>query len=109
MEIIHHCHKSWRRLITGEDVGAPGISLYVKLAGVLWFLTDRYDSRNITIQNSPGFVSRTDPSYTALPEDSRKPAAPIPPSGEHSSISRRPVSLKLSTSLQIFSFGHVVM
>lgn len=65
-EIIHECHEAWRRLITGETPAQ----------------TAQYDLsiRNITIQNSPGFVSRSDPTYTSLPADSRKPPAPIDPS-----------------------------
>lgn len=65
-EIIHECHEAWRRLITGEtEAKTPSYDLSI---------------RNITIQNSPGFVSRNDPAYTSLPADSRKPAAPIDPS-----------------------------
>ncbi|KAG5650742.1 hypothetical protein H0H81_011186 [Sphagnurus paluster] len=65
-EIIHECHEAWRRLIVGE---APA-------------KTKDYDIaiRNITIQNSPGFVQRNDPVYTGIPTDSRKPPAPIDPS-----------------------------
>jgi len=66
MEIIHECHEAWRRLITGESpVRGPGSEISI---------------RNITIQNSPGFVSRNDPAYTGLPADSRKPPGPVDPS-----------------------------
>lgn len=58
-------------------------------------------SRNITIQNSPGFVSRNDPAYTNLPIDSRKPPAPIDPSSM-CSISPFPVqSTHHRSSLQV--------
>jgi len=65
-EIIHECHEAWRRLITGESAAH----------------TATYDLsiRNITIQNSPGFIRRDDPAYLTLPQDSRKPPAPIEPS-----------------------------
>ena len=39
-------------------------------------------SQNITIQNSPGFVRRDDPSYNSIPPASGKPPGPIEPSGE---------------------------
>ncbi|KAI5897995.1 inorganic pyrophosphatase [Schizophyllum commune H4-8] len=61
-EIIHECHEAWKRLVTGE-AAAKDISI-----------------KNITISNSPGFISRDDPEYTSLPSDSRKPPAPIDPS-----------------------------
>ncbi|KAF9469849.1 inorganic pyrophosphatase [Collybia nuda] len=65
-EIIHECHEAWRRLITGETPSkTPSYDLSI---------------RNITIQNSPGFVRRDDLSYTSVPADSRKPPAPIDPS-----------------------------
>ncbi|RDB28962.1 Inorganic pyrophosphatase [Hypsizygus marmoreus] len=65
-EIIHECHESWRRLITGESPArTPSYDLSI---------------RNITIQNSPGFVRRDDPAYTSIPADSRKPPAPVDPS-----------------------------
>ncbi|KAF8921997.1 inorganic diphosphatase [Mucidula mucida] len=65
-EIVHECHEAWRRLITGESPAK----------------TATYDLsiRNITIQNSPGFIRRDDPAYTSLPPDSRKAPAPIDPS-----------------------------
>jgi inorganic pyrophosphatase len=63
-EIVHECHEAWRRLIVGES--SPGdISI-----------------KNLSVQNSPGFVSRNDPAYTSVPADSRKPPAPIDPSSE---------------------------
>jgi hypothetical protein len=39
-------------------------------------------SLNVTNVNSVGFVRRDDPIYTSLPPDSRKPPAPIDPSGK---------------------------
>ena len=39
-------------------------------------------SRNLTIPNSPGHVTKDDPSYTSIPPDSRKPPAPIDPASE---------------------------
>ena len=39
-------------------------------------------SRNVTVEGSVGFVKTSDPSYTSLPADSRKPPAPIDPSSE---------------------------
>ncbi|KAG7452289.1 pyrophosphatase-domain-containing protein [Guyanagaster necrorhizus] len=69
-EIVHECHEAWRRLITGESPAK----------------TSTYDLsiRNITIQNSPGFIRRDDPAYTSIPPDSRKAPAPIDPSGKFS-------------------------
>ncbi|TFL03579.1 inorganic diphosphatase [Pterulicium gracile] len=65
-EIIHECHEAWRRLITGETAA--------KTANYNLSIS------NITIQNSPGFLNRSDPSYTSVPADSRQPPAPIDPS-----------------------------
>ncbi|OBZ79771.1 Inorganic pyrophosphatase [Grifola frondosa] len=44
--------------------------------------TPNYDIsiRNISVQNSPGYVSKNDPAYTSLPPDSRKAPAPVDPS-----------------------------
>lgn len=39
-------------------------------------------SRNVTIQDSPGFTKKDDPVYTNLPPDSRKHPAPIDPSSK---------------------------
>ena len=39
-------------------------------------------SKNVTIQNSVGFVTPNDSVYTNLPTDARKPPAPIDPSSE---------------------------
>ncbi|KAH9937369.1 inorganic pyrophosphatase [Fomitopsis serialis] len=65
-EIIHECHEAWRRLISGE---APA-------------KTASYDLsiRNLTAPNSPGHVTKDDPSHSSIPPDSRKPPAPIDPS-----------------------------
>jgi len=64
MEIIHECHEAWRRLaVTGESPAkTPAYDLSI---------------RNVTIQNSPGYIRRDDPSYTNLPPDSRKAPAAI--------------------------------
>jgi len=44
-------------------------------------------SSNITISNSPsGFLRRHEPAYTKLPPDSRKPPAPIDPSGKENTV-----------------------
>lgn len=65
-EIIHECNEAWRRLISGESPAK----------------TPTYDLsiRNLLNPNSPGFVTRNDPSYTNIPADSRQPPAPIDPS-----------------------------
>lgn len=65
-EIIHECHEAWRRLISGESPAK----------------TSTYDlsTRNVAVEGSVGFVKTSDPSYTSLPADSRKPPAPIDPS-----------------------------
>ncbi|CAE6512342.1 unnamed protein product [Rhizoctonia solani] len=65
-EIIHECHEAWRRLITGESPSK----------------TASYDLSiaNVTVPNSPGYVDRSNPIYTSIPPDSRKPPAPIDPS-----------------------------
>jgi len=64
-EIIHECHEAWRRLILGDGAKTPTYDISI---------------RNITVQNSPGFVRRDDLSYTSLPTDSRKAPAPVDPS-----------------------------
>ncbi|KAM5536070.1 hypothetical protein V8D89_010328 [Ganoderma adspersum] len=65
-EIIHECHEAWRRLIMGESPAK----------------TASYDLsiRNVTVNQSPGFTSKSDPAYASLPLDSRKPPAPVDPS-----------------------------
>jgi len=64
--IIHECHESWRRLISGESPAkTPSYEIAVK---------------NVTNPNSPGYTRLDDPEYTNLPRDSRKPPAPIDPS-----------------------------
>ncbi|KZO96433.1 pyrophosphatase-domain-containing protein [Calocera viscosa TUFC12733] len=68
-EIIHECHEAWRRLITGETPAkTPSYEISIT---------------NTTIENSPGFVRKSDPVYTGLPTDSRKPPAPIDPSSAY--------------------------
>ncbi|KAJ1302618.1 hypothetical protein OPQ81_002935 [Rhizoctonia solani] len=65
-EIIHECHEAWRRLITGETPAkTPSYDLSIA---------------NVTVTNSPGYVDKTNPIYTSIPPDSRKPPAPIDPS-----------------------------
>ena len=89
-EIIHECHEAWRRLVTGESpakTASYDLSMCVFGLLILRFLhtdceTDVTFSHNITVQQSPGFLRRDDPRYTGLPLDSRKPPAPIDPSGE---------------------------
>ncbi|CAA7265887.1 unnamed protein product [Cyclocybe aegerita] len=66
MEIIHECHEAWRKLIHG-DTPARTASYDISI-------------RNVTIQNSPGFVRRDDPSYTSLPPPSGRAPEPIEPS-----------------------------
>jgi len=65
-EIIHECHEAWRRLVMGES---PAVTPTYNLS-----------IRNVTIPQSLGFVSMDDPAYQSLPQDSRKPPAPIEPS-----------------------------
>ncbi|KAH8927881.1 inorganic diphosphatase [Atractiella rhizophila] len=60
IEIIHECHEAWKRLISGQT--ASEISLLNLHA------------------DGPGKVSTSDPAYTSLPQDSRKPPAPVDPS-----------------------------
>jgi len=50
----------------------------------VYYIFDTLYSRNITIKNSPGFIRRDEPAYTSIPPDSRKPPAPIDPSGKPS-------------------------
>ncbi|GFZ50250.1 PPase [Saitozyma sp. JCM 24511] len=66
VEIIHECHEAWRKLVTGESAAK----------------TDSYNLSitNLTVKGSKGIISTSDPAYTSLPADSRKPAAPIDPS-----------------------------
>nr|ODN91294.1 inorganic pyrophosphatase [Cryptococcus depauperatus CBS 7841]ODN95402.1 inorganic pyrophosphatase [Cryptococcus depauperatus CBS 7855] len=68
VEIIHECHEAWRKLIHGESPAK----------------TDSYDLSivNTTVKGSKGAVSTSDPLYTSIPADSRKPAAPIDPSSK---------------------------
>ncbi|KAF8600876.1 inorganic diphosphatase [Ceratobasidium sp. AG-I] len=65
-EIIHECHEAWRRLIVGE-VPAKTPSYELSLA-------------NVSVENSPGYVDKSNQIYTSIPTDSRKPPAPIDPS-----------------------------
>ena len=64
-EIIHECHESWRRLISGQ-VPAK---------------TDKYDLSiaNITQEDSVGLTSTQDPIYTSLPQATNSPPKPIDP------------------------------
>jgi len=63
-----------------------------------------HNSRNVTNPNYPGFVRRDDPSYTSIPLDSRKPAAPIEPSGNiHMSLRRM-----MPSDRHLFSFEVVL-
>lgn len=39
-------------------------------------------SANLTVKGSKGIVTTSDQAYTAIPADSRKPAAAIDPSGK---------------------------
>jgi len=65
-EIVHECHEAWRRLVTGESPAkTPSYDLSIA---------------NLTVENSPGRVSKNDPVYVNLPQDSRQPPAPIDPS-----------------------------
>ncbi|KAG1828068.1 inorganic pyrophosphatase [Suillus variegatus] len=65
-EIIHECNEAWRRLISGESPAkTPTYDLSV---------------RNLTNPNSPGLVTRNDPTYANIPPDSRQPPALIDPS-----------------------------
>ncbi|KAJ3488212.1 hypothetical protein NLI96_g3006 [Meripilus lineatus] len=65
-EIIHECHEAWRRLLSGEvPAKTPGYDLSIA---------------NVSVAGSPGRISRNDPRYTHLPQDSRAPPAPIEPS-----------------------------
>lgn len=42
------------------------------------------NSKNVTVENSPGFTRRDDPIYRSLPAEKREPAAPIDPSSKYS-------------------------
>ena len=42
----------------------------------------RFRSANITVEGSVGLVGTSDPVYTSLPPDSRKPPAPIDPTSK---------------------------
>lgn len=44
-------------------------------------------SRNVSVQNSPGYTRKDDPAYTSLPADSRKPPGPVDPSSAYISRS----------------------
>ncbi|KAI0001713.1 inorganic diphosphatase [Russula vinacea] len=60
--IIHECHEAWRRLIASENLAkTPNYEISI---------------RNVTNENTPGFVRSNDPSYTSLPLDSRKRRLP---------------------------------
>lgn len=84
-EIVHECHEAWRRLITGESPAK----------------TASYDLsiKNLTVQNSPGYVSQNDAAYASVPPDSRKPPAPIDPSSESSALARLRVADGLSCAV----------
>lgn len=108
MEIIHECHEAWRRLASGETPAKTArydISMYVLKRPYDNVLILPFDnSRNVTNPNYPGFVRRDDPSYTSIPLDSRKPAAPIDPSGNiHMSLRRM-----MHSDRHLFSFEVVL-
>jgi len=63
-EIIHECHEAWRRLISDANLAS----------------TYNLSIRNITIEGSADFIRMDKSAYTSLPQDSRKPPAPIEPS-----------------------------
>ncbi|TFY82276.1 hypothetical protein EWM64_g1742 [Hericium alpestre] len=65
-EIIHECHEAWRRLVNGESPAkTPNYELSI---------------RNVTLKGTPGYTEKTDPAYTSLPQDSRRPPGPVDPS-----------------------------
>lgn len=86
-EIIHECHEAWRRLASGESPAKTpsyDLSMLVYVSFLYISRLSNILSRNITVPNSPGHVSKNDPVYTSLPPDSRKPPAPIEPASEYS-------------------------
>lgn len=64
-EIIHECHEAWRRLMSGQ---APA-------------KTQSYDLSiaNVTVDDSIGHVSPSDPTYSTLPRATNSPPKPIDP------------------------------
>ena len=63
------------------------------------------DSRNVTIQNTPGFLRRDDPSYTSLPPDSRQHPAPVDPSSKILSTSMPALANVRSLQVVLHLFG----
>lgn len=61
-------------------------------------------SANVTIGNSGGLVQRNDPAYINIPLDSRRPPAPIEPSGTYLAL----IYLQLFASFIFNSFQMVL-
>jgi hypothetical protein len=62
-------------------------------------------SANATVKNSKEQVGPNDEIYANLPEDSRKPAAPIDPSSEYSSVVDSILTGSLQELLHQLRFG----
>lgn len=69
------------------------------------------NSANVSVAGSPGRISRNDPRYTHLPQDSRAPPAPIEPSSKFSipyivlSLLTHNALISLQVVLHIFCSG----
>ena len=62
-------------------------------------------SRNVAVEGSVGFVKTSDPSYTSLPADSRKPPAPIDPSSEF--LSHHDTEVIVSNRLSVSKWFYI--
>lgn len=64
-------------------------------------------SANLTVKGSKGFVTTSDQAYTAIPADSRKPAAAIDPSSELFDTHRckSELNISLQVLLHLLCFG----
>jgi len=66
VEVIHECNEAWKKLVMGEAATQTkeyNLSIY-----------------NTTVEGSQGLITTQNHTYTSIPADSRKPAAPVDPS-----------------------------
>jgi inorganic pyrophosphatase len=67
LDVIRDAHESWDRLVHDESEAAHyGIT-----------------TKNVTLQDTAGFVYTNDPVYTSLPLASPKPPAPFDSSSQY--------------------------
>lgn len=76
-EIILECHEAWKRLISGQVPSENSLCVQLTLLAGSGLLAERTHSLNVTVNGSAGKVENNSQEYRAIPQDSRKPPAPI--------------------------------